>query len=170
MPNQIHRRFSRFVHLQETRDMLDNFAIAVKGGIHYTEKDFAVLGTETATHPKNSEALANLQIFFRHTCTMLVCVWLRDQRKPEPQSPTLLHRQLNTQRRFEELGQDLLGTMLHLKGYFKGFRVRSFFNFVYNFRSSFSVYSSGFTNRQFSTISTRRGAPKRYSKGWDGDK
>ena len=54
--------------------MLENFVIAVKGGIHYMEKDFAVLGTEDATHPSNTEALSNLQIFFRHTCAMLVGV------------------------------------------------------------------------------------------------
>lgn len=46
--------------------MLETFEIAVKGGKQYMTKDFAVLGTQSTSHPGNLKVLGNMQIFFRY--------------------------------------------------------------------------------------------------------
>ena len=46
--------------------MIETFEIAVKGGIIFFERDFAVLGTNSMSHEGNLKALGLLQIFFKY--------------------------------------------------------------------------------------------------------
>ena len=94
--------------------MLENFEIAVKGGKQYMMKDFAVLGTQSTSHPGNLKVLGNMQIFFRHdSLSSLPASRLENHLTA---SQFYFVSRLNTQRRFQELDEDLNGTMLHLKG------------------------------------------------------